>query len=191
MRNARFIASCHGNCQRGSIRREMFLTTFLWEEAKHTEFFRRFLDEVVQEQSDLHHYHTASFRTLFYETLPQTMHTLLAGSIPRSPGQGLNYLRSLLRVYWPKQDTMHTIICLIATISCQVSSTVLACSSEIESRHLAYGVFLISRLVAQDHSLWPIVEQHMNTLLIPALGVVNELFEGSEELEEQPFGQSI
>ena len=30
-----------------------------------------------------------------------------------------------------------------------------------ESRHLAYGVFLISRLVAEDHSLWPIVEQYM------------------------------
>ena len=60
-----------------------------------------------------------------------------------------------------------------------------------ESRHLAYGVFLISRLVAQDHSLWPIVEQYMNALLIPALGVVNELFEGSEELEEMPFGQNI
>ena len=30
-----------------------------------------------------------------------------------------------------------------------------------ESRHIAYGVFLISRLVAQDKSLWPIVEERM------------------------------
>jgi ribonucleoside-diphosphate reductase beta chain len=31
-----------------------------------------------------------------------------------------------------------------------------------ESRHIAYGVFLISRLVAQDKSLWPLVEERMH-----------------------------
>jgi ribonucleoside-diphosphate reductase beta chain len=30
-----------------------------------------------------------------------------------------------------------------------------------ESRHIAYGVFLISRLVSQDPSLWPLVEERM------------------------------
>jgi ribonucleoside-diphosphate reductase beta chain len=30
-----------------------------------------------------------------------------------------------------------------------------------ESRHIAYGVFLISRLVAQDPSLWPQAEELM------------------------------
>src|SRR6267142_587886 len=63
--------------QEGHLEEEMFLTTFLWEEAKHTEFFRRFLDEVVQEHGDLHHYHTPSYQKLFYEELPETMHTLL------------------------------------------------------------------------------------------------------------------
>ncbi len=60
-----------------------------------------------------------------------------------------------------------------------------------ESRHLAYGVFLISRLVAQDKSLWPFVEQQMNTLLVPALGVVTELYEGYEDTTELPFGLSM
>jgi ribonucleoside-diphosphate reductase beta chain len=57
-----------------------------------------------------------------------------------------------------------------------------------ESRHIAYGVFLISRLVAQDPSLWPFIEQKMNELLVPGLAMVNELFEGYEELDEIPFG---
>ncbi|HEX9133651.1 MAG TPA: ribonucleotide-diphosphate reductase subunit beta, partial [Ktedonobacteraceae bacterium] len=52
--------------QEGRLEEEMYLTTFLWEEAKHTEFFRRFLDEVAQEHSDLHHYHTPSYRNIFY-----------------------------------------------------------------------------------------------------------------------------
>ncbi len=33
-----------------------------------------------------------------------------------------------------------------------------------ESRHIAYGVFLISRLVAADKSLWPVVEDRMHEL---------------------------
>ena len=31
----------------GRLEEEMFLTTFLWEEAKHTDFFQRFLNEVL------------------------------------------------------------------------------------------------------------------------------------------------
>ena len=70
--------------QDGQLEEEMFLTTFLWEEAKHTEFFRRFLDEVVQTPQDLHHYHTPSYRKLFYEELPQTMYALLDDRSPRA-----------------------------------------------------------------------------------------------------------
>ena len=177
--------------QEGRLEEEMFLTTFLWEEAKHTEFFRRFLDEVVQEQSDLHHYHTASFRTLFYETLPQTMHALLTDQSPAAQVKASITYNLIIEgvlaetgyhAYYNMLDRNNIMPGLKHGIGLLKRD---------ESRHLAYGVFLISRLVAQDQSLWPIVEQNMNTLLIPALGVVNELFEGSEELEEQPFGQNI
>src|SRR6266702_6000013 len=61
----------------GHLEEEMFLTTFLWEETKHLEFFRRFLDEVAQDHSDLHRFHSPSYRKLFYEELPQSMHALL------------------------------------------------------------------------------------------------------------------
>jgi len=175
----------------GRLEEEMFLTTFLWEEAKHTEFFRRFLDEVVQEQSDLHHYHTASFRALFYETLPQTMHALLTDQSPTAQVKASVTYNLIVEgvlaetgyhAYYNMLDRNNIMPGLKHGIGLLKRD---------ESRHLAYGVFLISRLVAQDHSLWPIVEQHMNALLIPALGVVNELFEGSEELEEMPFGQNI
>jgi ribonucleoside-diphosphate reductase beta chain len=177
--------------QEGRLEEEMFLTTFLWEEAKHTEFFRRFLDEVVQEQSDLHHYHTGSFRTLFYETLPQTMHALLTDQSPAAQVKASVTYNLIIEgvlaetgyhAYYNMLDRNNIMPGLKYGIGLLKRD---------ESRHLAYGVFLISRLVAQDHSLWPIVEQHMNALLMPALGVVNELFEGSEELEEMPFGQSI
>ena len=38
----------------GRLADGLFLTAWLWEEGKHTEFFRRFLDEVVGDTGDLH-----------------------------------------------------------------------------------------------------------------------------------------
>lgn len=177
--------------QEGRLEEEMFLTTFLWEEAKHTEFFRRFLDEVAQEHSDLHHYHTPSYRKLFYETLPQAMHALLTDQSPAAQAKAsLTYnliIEGVLaetgyHAYYNMLDRNNILPGLKQGVGLLKRD---------ESRHLAYGVFLISRLVAQDNSLWPIIEQNMNELLVPALAMVHELFEGAEELEEIPFGLNI
>src|SRR5437764_14755445 len=68
--------------QEGHLEEEMFLTTFLWEEAKHTEFFRRFLDEVAENHEDLQRFHSPSYRKLFYEELPQAMYSLVNDRSP-------------------------------------------------------------------------------------------------------------
>jgi ribonucleoside-diphosphate reductase beta chain len=44
--------------QEGRIEEELYLTSFLWEEAKHVDGFCHFLDEVVQDSGDLSRYHT-------------------------------------------------------------------------------------------------------------------------------------
>ena len=46
-----------------------------------------------------------------------------------------------------------------------------------ESRHLAYGVFLLSRLVAEHGDpVWNAIEARMNALLAPAMGTIDDLF---------------
>ena len=57
-----------------------------------------------------------------------------------------------------------------------------------ESRHIAYGVHLISRLVAADPALWSVVEERMAELLPAALGVVEESF---ASYEVTPFGVEV
>ena len=54
-----------------------------------------------------------------------------------------------------------------------------------ESRHIAYGVFLLSRLIAADDSLWEIVETQMNDLVTHAIGITSENFAAYEVM---PFG---
>lgn len=168
--------------QEGRLEEEMFLTTFLWEEAKHTEFFRRFLDEVVQTPGDLHQYHSPSYRKLFYEELPQTMNALLSDRSPtaliRASATYNMIVEGVLAEsgyhgYYNMLDYKNIMPGLKEGIGYLKRD---------ESRHIAYGVFLISRLVAQDPSLWDIVEERMNELLPIALGVVTELYDNPQGL---------
>jgi ribonucleoside-diphosphate reductase beta chain len=177
--------------QEGHLEEEMFLSTFLWEEAKHTEFFRRFLDEVAQERGDLHQYHTPSYRRIFYEELPQAMHALLSDVSPKAQLRA-SVIYNMIVEGVLAETGYHAYFNMLDRNNIMPGlKQGVGLIKRDESRHLAYGVFLISRLVAQDKSLWPFIEQQMNMLLVPALGVVTELYEGSEGLEEQPFGLSV
>ena len=68
----------------GRLEEELFLTTFLYEEAKHTDFFSRFLAEVVGDPRNLTHYHGESYRTIFYEALPQALNRLREDPSPEA-----------------------------------------------------------------------------------------------------------
>ena len=54
-----------------------------------------------------------------------------------------------------------------------------------QARHIAYGVFLISRLVAEDGALWQVRGGHDERAAGPALGVVADTFGCYETM---PFG---
>jgi len=45
-----------------------------------------------------------------------------------------------------------------------------------ESRHIAYGVYLLSRLVAENPAEWETLDLQMNTLLPSAIGVIGDAF---------------
>lgn len=172
------------------LEEEMFLTTFLWEEAKHTEFFRRFLDEVAHDSSDLSRYHTPSYRALFYEELPKTMNALLTDtSLEAQVRASVTYNMIIEGVL--AETGYHSYYNMLERNNVMPGLRQgIGLLKRDESRHIAYGVFLISRLVAQQPDLWEIVEQEMNRLLMFALGVVNESFQDTAELspEEMPFG---
>ena len=54
-----------------------------------------------------------------------------------------------------------------------------------ESRHIAYGVYLLSRLIAENPQEWDNLQMHMNTLLPLAIGVIGDTF---ARYEVVPFG---
>jgi len=170
------------------LEEQLFLTTFLADEAKHTEFFRRVLDEVCRQSGDLQRYQTPSFRRLFAERLPDAMQRLLADPSPAGQAEAL-VTYSLVGEG------------VLGDAGYHVFSTALARGDSMpgfreglrhaqadEDRHMAYGLFLLSRLVAQDREVWSAVSRRMEELLPLTLGIVSEFF---EPYDPMPFGLSL
>ncbi len=146
----------------GRLEEEMFLTTFLWEEAKHTEFFRRVLDDVVQVQNDLNEIRVRNTtRELFANDLPSTMNRLLTDPSPQNQVQASIIYNVIVEGVLAETGYYSFSQVLSATGMMPGLLRGIQLIKRDESRHIAYGVFLISRLVAQDPSLWPLVEERM------------------------------
>ncbi len=172
----------------GRIEEEMFLTTFLWEEAKHTDFFSRFITEVVGGNPDLSRYHLPSYQTIFYQALPQALDRLTTDQSPEA--QILASVTYNMIVEGVLAETGYHSYYTVLRTNNILPATLRAVDllKQDESRHIAYGIFLISRLLAEHPQLWDAAENQLNTLLMPALGVVTEAFAVYDPV---PFGLHV
>jgi ribonucleoside-diphosphate reductase beta chain len=189
----------------GRLEEEMFLTTFLFEEAKHTDFFRRFLDEVVLpfspqwsptvvlregvrgegEISDLSHYHTPNYHHIFYESLPQALLALKADPSPAAQIRAsVTYNMVVEGVL--AETGYHAFFTMLERNNLMPGlRTGISLLKRDESRHIAYGIYLLSRLVAEHPDQWETLETQMNSLLPFAIGVIGDAFAAYEVV---PFG---
>ena len=169
----------------GRIEEEMYLTTFLFEEAKHTDFFRRSLDEVCDAPVDLSHYHTNNYKQIFYEILPEALlslkvHQSPAAQIRASVTYNMVVEGVLAETGYHAFFTMLERNDLMPGLRKGISLL-----KQDESRHIAYGVFLLSRLIAENPQEWENLEMYMNTQLPLAIGVIGDAF---ARYDVVPFG---
>jgi ribonucleoside-diphosphate reductase beta chain len=160
----------------GRLEEGLFLTAWLWEEGKHTEFFRRFLDEVVGERADLHHLHGDSYRAVFYDALPAAMNALRSDASPAAQAHATVTYTMIVEGVLAETGYHGYFTALQRGGVLPGLQKGLELVKRDEARHIAYGVYLISRLVQADPALWPAVEARMEELLPTALGVVHETF---------------
>jgi ribonucleoside-diphosphate reductase beta chain len=170
----------------GRLEEEMYLTSFLWEEAKHVEAFRRFLDEVAGERTDLSRYHGPSWLRVFAEALPQAMGRLRHDASPRAQAAASATYNMIVEGVLAETGYYGYDRMLRENGIMPGMQQVITYLRRDESRHIAYGVYLLSRLVAEHGDpVWEAIEETLNTLLEPALGVVAETFAAYEVV---PFG---
>ena len=169
----------------GRIEEELFLTTFLFEEAKHTDFFNRFLGEVAGAAGDLSRYHSDHYRDLFYNALPAALGALTADRSPAAQARAAVTYNVVVEGMLAETGYHAYFTVLERHDLMPGTRRAIALLKQDESRHIAYGIYLLSRLVAEDVALWPVIEAQMNALLPAALGVIGDVFAAYDPV---PFG---
>ena len=175
--------------QEGRLEEEMFLTSFLWEEAKHVEAFRRFLDEVAQDHSDLSRFYSPSYHTIFFQELPEAMNRLRTDQSPVA--QAIASVTYNMIVEGTLAETgYHAYLTILEEKDLMPGMRqIVAYLNRDESRHIAYGVYLLSRLTAEHgDQVWEAIEARMGQLLVHALDMIQEIF---DRYEVFPFGLTI
>jgi ribonucleoside-diphosphate reductase beta chain len=170
----------------GRIEEEMFLTTFLWEEAKHTDFFSRVLAEITGSYGfDLARFHGPDYRRVFYEALPEAMQALRTDQSPAAQVRA-SVTYNMIVEGMLAETGYHAYFTMLERNDLMPGLRKgIRLLKQDESRHIAYGVFLISRLVCEDKSLWDVAEAQMGALSMAALNVINEIFAAYDPV---PFG---
>ncbi|PWH19244.1 MAG: R2-like ligand-binding oxidase [Anaerolineae bacterium] len=181
--------------QEGRLEEEMYLTTFLFEEAKHTDFFSRFIEEVAPFQpvgngdssapQSLAAYHTENYRHIFYEALPQALQALRSDPSPAAQIRA-SVTYNMIVEGLLAETGYHAFFTMLERNNLLPGLRKgIAYLKQDESRHIAYGIYLLSRLVAEHPQEWHTLESQMNSLLPFALGVVSDAF---ARYEVVPFG---
>jgi ribonucleoside-diphosphate reductase beta chain len=175
--------------EEGRLEEEIYLTSFLWEEAKHVEAFRRFFDEIAHEHSDLARYHTPSYRRIFYQELPAAMNRLRTDSSSVAQAEASATYNMIVEGVLAETGYRAYDALLQRNRLMPGMQQVIGYLRRDEARHIAYGVFLLSRLVAEHgEPVWQAIEQRLDHLLEPALGTIAEIFSAYEVM---PFGLRI
>lgn len=173
----------------GRLEEEMFLTSFLWEEAKHVDAFNRFLTQVCPDAGDLSRYYTPSYHALFADELPRSMGALLHDSSPIAQARASVTYNMIVEGVLAETGYHAYYSVLEQNNIFPGMFDFVGKLKQDESRHVAYGIYLLSRLTAEHgQPVWQAIEERMNELIEPAIGVI---MEGLGKYEVLPFGLEV
>ncbi len=183
----------HAMAAEGRSEDEFYLTQFAFEEAKHAEGFRRWLD-AIGAHDDLHFAvdEIPGYRVIFYDKLPEALHRLSTDPSPAAQVRAsvvynqvvegtlaLTGYHAWLRVS-TEQDLFPGMQRLIRHIA------------DDERRHMAWGTYTCRRHVAADDANWQVIDDTMSELMQPVLSVTTGMFDIVEGRgETMPFGLTV
>jgi ribonucleoside-diphosphate reductase beta chain len=170
----------------GRIEDEMFLTSYLWEEAKHVEGFDRFLREVTQTSGDLEHYFTDAYRQIFLEELPSTLKRLDDDGSPEALADAAVTYQMIVEGVLAETGYEAYYSVLEAQDIMPGMQEFVRNVQRDESRHVGYGVYLLSRLVAEHGDpIWDVIEERMSRLITVAIQHIQDTLSVYDPV---PFG---
>jgi ribonucleoside-diphosphate reductase beta chain len=173
----------------GRLGDEMYLTQFAFEEAKHVQVFRLWLD-AVGITDDLHGFlePLPAYRQIFYEELPDCLNALSTDPSPAAQIRAsvtynhvVEGMLALTGYYaWHKMCVDHKILPGMQELIRRIGDD--------ERRHMAWGTFTCRRHVAADDRNWDVFESRMNELMPLALQSTEQ---GFALYDPMPFGMQL
>lgn len=173
----------------GRLGDEMYLTQFAFEEAKHTQVFRMWLDAVgITEQMDSYLEPLPTYLRIFNEELPASLDALTVDPSPATQVRAAvtynHFVEGTLALTgyyaWHK-------ICVERGILPGMQALIGHIADD-ERRHMAWGTFTCRRHVAADDANWAVFETRMNDLMPLLVGLTAEGY--AIYGDDVPFGLS-
>jgi ribonucleoside-diphosphate reductase beta chain len=172
----------------GCLEEELFLTTQLFEEAKHVEFFDRWLREVVTEPFDPAHYQADAYRHLFYHELPTALDRLLTDTSTEAQVDAIATYHMI--VEGVLAETGYYSLSRAVGKRGQLRGLVqgMQLVQRDEARHIAFGIGLLERLIGAEPRLMEVLVERMNHLLPQTFTIIGDTFAAYGEDDPIPFG---
>ncbi|WP_455660927.1 R2-like ligand-binding oxidase [Pradoshia sp.] len=164
----------------GRIEEEMFLTTFLFEEAKHTEFFRTVLD-AIGERGELNILLSDSYKQVFHVILPEAMNRLITDQSPEAIADASTVYNMFVEGVLAETGYFSFYKSLEESGIMPGLLEGIGHLKRDESRHIGYGTFLLQRLICEHpHLLDDVIMKRMVEMTPLALQIVEEGFDESD-----------
>lgn len=160
----------------GHIEDEFFLTTQIFEEAKHLEFFDRWFDEVMGSEVDLASFLGESYGTIFYQTLPEALNRLLIDNSAIAQVEASVVYHMIIEGVLAETGYHGFYQALQGRGLLPGLVQGIELVQRDEARHIAFGVYFLQRQVRADPKVWAVIEARMGELLPAALNVVGDVF---------------
>ncbi|MBM3290770.1 MAG: R2-like ligand-binding oxidase [Candidatus Hydrogenedentes bacterium] len=170
----------------GWAEESVYMTSFLWEEAKHADFFDRFLTEVAREDRGFDRYHLPCYRAIFYDALPAAMDALIEDPSPRAIVRASTTYNLVVEGIIAETGYHAYFLALNDRGLMPGTRAAVTKIKQDEARHIAFGIYLLSRLISAEPALWDVVQETMNEMLALTMGMIHEMF---EPYDVPPFGQ--
>ncbi|GIV84538.1 MAG: ribonucleotide-diphosphate reductase [Candidatus Roseilinea sp.] len=166
--------------QGGLLEEEMFLTTQLFEESKHVEWFDRWWNAMGALQAPSC---SAPYRQLFEVELPTALSRLLHDDSARAQVEAIATYHIIIEGVLA--ETGYHGFARALRDHGLMPGTVrgVALVQRDEARHIAYGLYALGRLLRGEPALWDVLMARLNGLLPLALEIVSETF--------APYGDDI
>ncbi len=173
----------------GHLEEEMFITTQLFEEAKHVEFFAAVIDEVgIPHPERGGSAMGGRYGDLFVE-LEKSLDALLTTPTHAAQIEAVATYHIIVEGVLAETGYYGIFTALRAKGLMPGLTDGLEMVQRDEARHIAFGLHLLSRLLRAEPDLWACLEARLNHLLPLAQGILLDSL--SPYLPDVPFGVDL